>query len=434
MQFGQTLPYAAPQPLSAFGNPRGGTPPTSQQYMSVGQLPAFQPSPVNAPPAMPPTSTFPEATKEKPSAGGKFNTGLFLTVLGAFLLLLVALTPIWDAVRMAYNSTFVYFIGRAIPFWTIILCAGLVGFFIFAMLVMELFGRREVRKDESFLYLFTLVVTVLGLGLLLLSVPLQMSSKLAYNELMVNCQTSPMTAPLYTYYSTLLQIRMQPDCINKPSIEQCTGFQEHPPYTGFLKYMESTYQCSGFGYTATKKAADKANPAGPQEAMLLSVADSMTLLQTTDVKVMNALSPGQGLKMSLVQALQGHASGSNETKSAKAVPLWEKIPKGVGNTANNMIASGWMSAYPPTLFTTANFKTTCEGAAARDLRFTAGESATLMYIEGAILLVISVLVGFMKLSSMCRSRAEMDNMVEDKLAGGADADGVYNTFSQKIVL
>lgn len=63
-------------------------------------------------------------------------------------------------------------------------------------------------------------------------------------------------------------------------------------------------------------------------------------------------------------------------------------------------------SYPPTLFSKDNYQASCEGAAARHIKFFVAASSTLFAQEGICLLVTVVVVGLMKLVPMCRSAKE----------------------------
>jgi len=350
-----------------------------------------------------------------------------LLIIGTILLCLVILSPIWDAVTLLYSSTYAYFIGRSECIWTLLFCVFVVVFYIMTMHLTTRFARPEMKTDQTFMYVFISTLTLLGLGLLVASTPMRNKSSTAYNQLLGNCNAFPRTEPLYWMlkekYSELLTLRLTPDCINKVSIEQCAGYQADYPYTSFLKEMEFTYECSGFCYSGpafnhTEPPLASLVQQNETTAKAQDVVDAVAAsLPEHEVKagVARHIQPRDEVKTDLVAALQGRSSQQQKVKRRKGVslltsdmgsnetvPLWEHIPKGRGNTGQEMVATGWMNKYPPNLFTDANYKTSCDGAAARELRFGAMEAGVLMYMEGAALLVIAAFAGFMKLCAMCR--------------------------------
>lgn len=370
-------------------------------------------------------------------------------------------------------------------------------------------------------------ITALGLGLIWASVPLQMHSQQAHHELLEQCRFGARTAPLYAYYSVLLNIRKRPDCIMQATVEQCDGFQERFPYTGFLKHLELTYACSGFCYqnvtgpppkystvTVIHKMIKKngwrvhrLNPLVQNALKKLHIPTGLkippglkvppvpvALMETGEASEANStVSASQGnselAKRNLKEALErrrakrtgrsGHAKGmslletdhdpetfeanmteseleaedfSDDTaelgaedsaeeedgpvhnamanhmmgnaksfdhgappagipsKQSTPAPLWDHNFRNheYGNTIHNMWPLGWQDEYPPTLFTTANYKQTCEGAAARELLFTGVETGNLIYMEGLALFITSGVVGFLKIMSMCKKRTDDD--------------------------
>ena len=50
----------------------------------------------------------------------------------------------------------------------------------------------------------------------------------------------------------LNQLRSQPECATATSVEECDGYEQAPPYTTFLKTLESEFRCSGFSGPAVQ--------------------------------------------------------------------------------------------------------------------------------------------------------------------------------------
>jgi len=366
----------------------------------------------------------------------KISPGYILAVVGTVLLMLLVLTSVWDSARLLHSSAHVYFLGRAWCFWTICFCCGIVLFYLFAMLLMERCGRQQAKTVPSYMYLFSTTITMLGLGMLLLARPLHMDVSTAYDELMQKCNTGLHTKQLAVYYNALLNMRLQPNCLNKVSVEQCSGFQDHYPYTAFLKQMEFEYLCSGFCYQAVAQMPNGSKPSG---AVLLQhvetkeerTNDYVGLLQHDRLTVLRddggeafsilqitrdtfqhgetrnnraGLQPSQ--KHVAMQGLFMLAASRNMSNSSA---VRNSSSPSFGGTKQNTVAPGWWNAYPPTLFTNANYKTTCEGAAARELLFSAGETSNLMYMEGTGLLIFSLIVAILKLCSMCVGNVQFEH-------------------------
>merc|ERR1719375_1041423 len=99
--------------------------------------------------------------------------------------------------------------------------------------------------SEQTMFLIAIVFClVLGLSLLLLiGFPLLRQANKAYENIMTRCDFSEQTRRLYEYSQVLHNIRAQPECAAKFSVEECTGYEEASPYTSFLKSMEADLHC-----------------------------------------------------------------------------------------------------------------------------------------------------------------------------------------------
>merc|ERR1719198_2746783 len=156
-------------------------------------------------------------------------------------------------------------------------------------------------------------ITLFGLFLMMAAIPLVHQNELTYTNLMHRCMFSDQTHRLFEYSQVLQNIRADPSCASKFSVEECNGYEDAAPYTNFLKGMENSFRCSGFCYH-------------PQKA-------SASLLSTK------------------LRTRQEH------TDHMTPVSLVEEEAE-----------EGEMNAdvqYPPTLFSNANYQASCEGMAAR---------------------------------------------------------------------
>lgn len=62
---------------------------------------------------------------------------------------------------------------------------------------------------------------------------------------------------------------------------------------------------------------------------------------------------------------------------------------------------GKVGSIPQALFTNVAFTVSCDGMAARDLRYNGMETGKLLYLEGVVLLVIAIVVSLLKFVGMC---------------------------------
>merc|ERR1719498_1520732 len=132
----------------------------------------------------------------------------------------------------------------------IFLCVSII--FLYAVTIFAFFScsRPSVQTEQTIMMIANIFITLLGLVLMLVSLPLSRQSIETYNNLMHRCDYSEQTHRMYEYSQVLHNIRAMPDCAKKFSVEECEGYKEAPPYTTFLKTMENDFRCSGFCYKA----------------------------------------------------------------------------------------------------------------------------------------------------------------------------------------
>merc|ERR1719235_2559288 len=102
-------------------------------------------------------------------------------------------------------------------------------------------------------------ITLFGLLLMIVSLPLEWQAQNVGTALMYHCDTDPITPRLYEYSQVLQNIRASPECAKKYSVEECAGYQESLPYTEYLKQMEQHFKCAGFCYKASSKKTSEAS-------------------------------------------------------------------------------------------------------------------------------------------------------------------------------
>merc|ERR1719502_1007661 len=175
-------------------------------------------------------------------------------------------------------------------------------------------------------------------------------SEIVTSALMYNCQGSPVTSDVRLYYESLLALRQTKACSGKFSIEQCDGFgaTAPPEYAQYLQSLETEYRCSGFcHHTAAKK--------GEQKGDSKEKADE------------------DSRKKSLAEV--GSFLGKSESVEAAALDRTHRE-----------------STLPPPLFSQAQFKTSCDGAAARSLTYQAMSMAKVWWYMAIVLLIFSAVL------------------------------------------
>lgn len=309
---------------------------------------------------------------------------MFNLIVGTTMLFIMVIIPIWASIRLLYDDIYIYFMGRNLPLITLVSCFAVVFGYVVVMNALIKFGKsEEARTQETFLATFMVFITLLGLCLLLVSMPMQAKCDRVFRDLTMNCDTGKSTAPLYKYYDALLTIRTKPDCITKMSVEQCDGYQASMPYTGFLKYLEGDLMCSGFGYTPPNGSAAafgaSSNSTGSNDT------DSASLFQQ-----------------------QAHITQAHVTHRNKLAGMLHNLASEAGAIGAADAASGAVkyepptnSAFPPTLFNSANYQASCDGMAARVIRFKALDIADNQYLQGVLMLIGAVVAGILRAWEMC---------------------------------
>merc|ERR1719387_2970734 len=174
---------------------------------------------------------------------------------------MLCVVPIWNAASLLHDDNYVFWSGRAVPIWLITLCVVIIVLYVITILAFFTYSRPSVRTEQTIMMIANIFITLLGLILMLISLPLSRQSIETYNNLMHRCDYSEQTHRMYEYSQVLHNIRRRPDCASKFSVEECDGYEPAPPYTTFLKAMESDFRCSGFCFKANPLAGA---PAGAQ--------------------------------------------------------------------------------------------------------------------------------------------------------------------------
>lgn len=366
-----------------------------------------------------------------------------MLVIGCLMLFLTVLMPIWESSRLMNDPTFVYFIGREYCRMIMLLCAFAI--FLYAAMILLLFGfaREEGRTQQNVMGTATTVITVLGLALLLVAQPLKSESRSAYEELFFRAGTGPRTQRLMEYSAALSALRNQSACASQISVEQCAGYQESQPYTGYLKAIEGAYKCAGFGWdghgavpaatlASLAAAAAEAGSGASDDGSVAAEDQSATEAASPDSLANGDVVAGADADASEIGLLSASSSKSGKTLSGALQKLADKQASAnppakvrAGPRAGDAFGTGLLQTsqavqrakqppagvslgeYPPTLFTDANYQTSCDGMAARVLRYEAMEAADMFYHEGVALVFCAIATMMLQVVSMCMDSSSM---------------------------
>jgi len=331
----------------------------------------------------PPPMMGPPMMQGEPKGGGYVKRfvspkNVFITT-GVLLLAMLCLVPVWNAVALMEDSNYVFWVGTSVPTWMICLCTGIVGIYVLTIFVFFSTARPQVQTEQTIMMIANIFITLLGLVLMLLSLPLSRQSVDTYNNLMHRCDYSEQTHRLYEYSQVLQNIRQMPSCANKFSVEECPGYENAPPYTTMLKNMENSFHCAGFCY----RPLGSAGPRG----------------QTAPTDGSN--STGGSLASLIHSGARKHRHQDHIMPLALATASSSSSSAGAGGAAEAGVLGRPITKYPPTLFSDANYQASCEGMAARDMKNFAGDVGFQTFYQGIYLVLIAIATGFLKLIGFC---------------------------------
>merc|ERR1719498_1918265 len=95
----------------------------------------------------------------------------------------------------------------------IFLCVSII--FLYATTISIFFShaRPQVQTEQTIMMIANIFITLLGLMLMLVSLPLSRQSVETYNNLMHRCDYSEQTQRIYEYSQVLHNIRREPACM-----------------------------------------------------------------------------------------------------------------------------------------------------------------------------------------------------------------------------
>mmetsp|Transcript_54588 Transcript_54588/g.108635 ORF Transcript_54588/g.108635 Transcript_54588/m.108635 type:complete len:364 (+) Transcript_54588:66-1157(+) len=325
-------------------------------------------------------------------AGGQqkrlFNPRNVFIGTGIVLLTMLCTVPIWNALALLSDFNYLFWAGSDIPTWMVSCCLVIIVLYTVTVTLFFSAARPQVQTEQTIMMIANIFITLLGLVLMLISLPLSRQAISTYNNLMYRCDYSEQTHRLYEYSQVLHNIRRTPLCAEKYTVEECPGYEEAKPYTTFLKEMEGTFRCSGFCYRPSGNAALIESKLEPESDRYLANKghrqDRITPLNL-------GYAPQAGQVVTLAKAMGGALA--KESHRAGQVP-----PSTVGRVTEATIT------YPPTLFSDANYQASCEGMAARDMKNFSGDVGFQTFYQGIYLVLIAIATGFLKLVGFCVRR------------------------------
>lgn len=302
---------------------------------------------------------------DEPSGGAVTVSKELLVVIGLSVMVAILLLPVWNSIALLQSPSFTLLGGsHAAPLVVISVSGGVMA--VFYLSSMLLVGRPESDSGslQAVVALLSVCATVVGLTLVLSSVPLTRGAVRMHNDIVYQCDKTPETHELQMYYTSLLRLRKEPDCAEMYSVESCAGFSEDPALISYLKFLESNFRCSSFC---------AAHPAAP--------VPSVELLSATPGPV-----PAPSA-VSLYQRWRRRKQPSEAEGTRRGMRLFS-VP-GSQDENSTKVAD----EYLPALFSNSQYRASCDGAAARnimDVTFTTGSQ---LWYMGIALIGISLCGG-----------------------------------------
>jgi len=353
---------------------------------------------------------------------------------GCVMLFLLTIVPIWNAVALLSDVNYTFWVGKTLPLALIGSCVAI--FVIYIVTIMVFFGRArpQAQMEPTIFMIASLFVTVLGVMLMLISLPLSRQTTETYNNLMHRCDFSVQTHRLYEYSQVLQNIRSLPDCKNQMTVEMCLGYEPAEPYTSFLKAMETDLKCSGFCYRQPAfLQTGYMNHVPPPNRTAIEAEENATSGNATAAQknATRAAVPGVPPGYENLPAapwipapivLPGDtADGTGAAPEAAASFLFQVNRHGHSNGVSLLSVddslehrtyqpapAAFVNIYPPTLFSTLDHQASCEGMSARDMKNFAGDISFQTFYQGIYLVMISIATGLLKLIGFCVVRKDSE--------------------------
>lgn len=334
--------------------------------------------------------------------GGRGKPKRVVVGVGCLMLVLLCFLPVWNTILLLMDGNFVFFIGRTIPLTIILMCITVVLLYAVTVLLFFKYGQQEFQTEQTVMMISTLFVTLLGLFLLLMTLPLFQRTQGMYKDLRTHCGSSPSTARLYEYYQVLLNIRREPACAQKLSVKECTGYADSEPYTGFLEYLEGNLMCSGFCQGSTSTLLASLPVAEPSLPPVAPTSSPQAAEVTGDI--------GGPIVYPTRPPSLSQESAEFLARPVGLLRRHEEQVTPLGLSEVRTTPAQLASLYPPTLFSDANYQISCDGAMSRDMKYFAQDIAAQIGMQGVLLLAIAVGTGFLKLIGLCRQPSHSDRI------------------------
>jgi len=299
-----------------------------------------------------------------PSKGGNGSgPAVAFICIGAVLLLMLSAIPVWNALILLQDANYMFWAGAALPRLIIGTCLGVLLLYVMTVAAYFHFSGQQVQTEQTIMMIANLFIMLLGLAMVLVSLPVSRQSVDTYNRLMHRCNFNDQSQFLLEYSQVLHNIRGTPQCAVRHSIEECEGYEAVQPYTTLLKAMESQFHCTSFCH--------------------LPVASAFVVTNVRD------------------HDRRERARRRHDAISAAALSADDDV---------SMMEERSIAKPVPALFSPDAYEASCEGMAARSMKTLAGDIGVQTFYQGIYLMNLAVVMGFLKLLGYCVRRDHTSSM------------------------
>jgi len=151
--------------------------------------------------------------------------------------------PILGALELLSDRNYTFWMGIRYPLLVIFGCIGVTVLMVITILLLIKHATNYIRGKITFMILQSIFASLLGVVLVYLWVAQTRNLNQTADRISLGCMNSMPEASILADYGTVLyNLRLQPDCINRTSVELCDGWAENE-YTSYLRYLEFEFKC-----------------------------------------------------------------------------------------------------------------------------------------------------------------------------------------------
>lgn len=196
---------------------------------------------------------------------GDGELGFSFFMYGFLVFVMLVMIPVWDGIALLKDPVWMFMAGDVLPKVLIVCVACVPILFLITGLLLKSCSRRGAATQHTMFGASLLFILLIGSILVTISQPMTEMALWSKQQFLNNCETGPLTRPLYMEYKALQKLRKDSACAALESVEKCSGFQQTPSSI-WLQKFETYLQCAGFCYypKILKEATNTSQPVPSQ--------------------------------------------------------------------------------------------------------------------------------------------------------------------------